>query len=45
VPYRLSVAARAFKAQALGAAAGPCGASEPTEMFRRGELARAFGKV
>jgi len=34
VQHRLSVAARAFKAQALAAAAADCGSSYATEMFR-----------
>jgi hypothetical protein len=48
-PHRLSVAARAFKAQALGAAACPPdgradgAGGEAMEMFRRGEPVRAAG--
>jgi hypothetical protein len=38
--HRLSVAARAFKAQALAAAAVPADPSEVTEVFRRGEIRR-----
>jgi hypothetical protein len=38
VSHRLSVAARAFKAQALAAAAAPAGASEDTEVFRMGRI-------
>ncbi|TDC97971.1 hypothetical protein E1285_01920 [Actinomadura sp. 7K507] len=46
VPHRLSVAARAFKARAMGAAACPLGGGcEPTEMFRRGEFVRTLGNV
>jgi hypothetical protein len=37
LPHRLSVAARAFKAQAMAAAAVPADASGATEFFRRGE--------
>lgn len=37
VPHRLSVAARAFKAQALAAVAAPVQASDVTEVFLRGE--------
>jgi hypothetical protein len=36
--HRLSAAARAFKAQALAAAAAPIDSVEITEMFMRGEL-------
>nr|BFE38640.1 hypothetical protein GCM10010200_108910 [Actinomadura rugatobispora] len=44
VLHRLSVAARAFKAQALAAAAAPShGAAVVTETFRRGESLRAAG--
>ncbi|MGW1028611.1 hypothetical protein ACWD4J_33840 [Streptomyces sp. NPDC002577] len=38
VRHRLSVAARAFKAQALAAAAAPIGSMDVTEVFRSGEL-------
>jgi hypothetical protein len=38
--HRLSVAARAFKAQALVAAAAPAGPAEDVEVFRRGEVRR-----
>jgi hypothetical protein len=38
--HRLSVAARAFKAQALAAAAVPADPAELTEVFRRGEIRR-----
>jgi hypothetical protein len=38
--HRLSVAARAFKAQALAAAAVPADPSEVTEVFRKGEIRR-----
>jgi hypothetical protein len=38
--HRLSVAARAFKAQALAAAAVPPDPGEVTEVFRRGEIKR-----
>jgi hypothetical protein len=38
--HRLSVAARAFKAQALAAAAVPPEPGEVTEVFRRGEIKR-----
>jgi hypothetical protein len=38
VHHRLSVAARAFKAQALAAAAVPVGGIGTTEVFRAGEL-------
>jgi hypothetical protein len=37
VRHRLSVAARAFKAQALAAAAAPVDSAEVTETFRRAE--------
>jgi hypothetical protein len=40
VPHRLSRAARAFKAQAMAAAADPLDASEVTEIFRRGDMSR-----
>jgi hypothetical protein len=44
VLHRLSVAARAFKAQALAAAAAPShGDAAGTETFRRGDLLRAAG--
>jgi hypothetical protein len=36
--HRLSVAARAFKAQALAAAAAPADPNEDIEVFRRGEV-------
>ncbi|MDL4816344.1 hypothetical protein [Actinomadura opuntiae] len=39
LPHRLSAAARAFKAQALAAAAVPADAGGTTEFFRRGEPA------
>jgi hypothetical protein len=38
LPHRLSVAARAFKAQALAAAAAPAGPAQDVEMFRRGNV-------
>ena len=38
--HRLSVAARAFKAQALAAAAVPPDPGEVTEVFRRGKIRR-----
>jgi hypothetical protein len=38
--HRLSVAARAFKAQALAAAAAPPGPGEATEVFWRGQTRR-----
>jgi hypothetical protein len=38
VRHRLSVAARAFKAQALAAAAAPIDPGEVTEVFRGGEM-------
>jgi hypothetical protein len=38
--HRLRVAARAFKAQALAAAAVPSESAEATELFQRGEPAR-----
>jgi hypothetical protein len=38
VRHRLSVAARAFKAQALAAAAAPVGSIADSELFRSGEL-------
>jgi hypothetical protein len=38
VQHRLSVAARAFKAQALAAAAAPADPGQVTEVFRRGEI-------
>lgn len=41
LPHRLSVAARAFKAQAMMAAAVPAGSESTTEFFRRGELVRS----
>jgi hypothetical protein len=41
VRHRLSVAARAFKAQALSAAAIPVDADEVTEVFWRAELMRS----
>jgi hypothetical protein len=37
LPHRLSVAARAFKAQAMAAAAVPADSAGTTEFFRRGE--------
>lgn len=37
VPHRLSVAARAFKAQALAAVAAPAGSCDAVEVFLRGE--------
>ncbi|TDD91802.1 hypothetical protein E1293_01800 [Actinomadura darangshiensis] len=40
-PHRLSVAARAFKAQAMAAAAVPGDAGSATEFFRLGEPAKA----
>jgi hypothetical protein len=40
VAHRLSVAARAFKAQALAAAAVPVDAADVVEVFRRGEIRR-----
>jgi hypothetical protein len=40
VSHRLSLAARAFKAQALAAADRPGAPSDESEMFRRGELRR-----
>jgi hypothetical protein len=40
VGHRLSVAARAFKAQALAAATVPADPGEITEVFRRGEVRR-----
>lgn len=41
VSHRLSVAARAFKAQALAAAAVPVDPGEVTEVFRMGEVGRS----
>ncbi len=41
VHHRLSVAARAFKAQALAAAAAPVDSCEDTEVFQRGEIRRS----
>ncbi|MGI8329400.1 hypothetical protein ACRYCC_05500 [Actinomadura scrupuli] len=41
VRHRLSAAARAFKAQALAAAAVPVDSREAIETFRRGELLRS----
>ncbi len=41
VRHRLSVAARAFKAQALAAAAVPVDSSQATELFQRGEIPRS----
>ncbi|WP_206077901.1 hypothetical protein [Prauserella endophytica] len=38
VRHRLSVAARAFKAQALAATAAPAGSVDVTEVFRSGDL-------
>jgi hypothetical protein len=38
VRHRLSVAARAFKAQALAAAAAPAGPNADIEVFRRGDI-------
>jgi hypothetical protein len=43
MPHRLSMAARAFKAQALAAAAAPADPGGATETFRRGELVRSLG--
>ncbi|WP_220136922.1 hypothetical protein [Streptomyces himalayensis] len=43
VQHRLSVAARAFKAQALAAAAAPTGSIDVTEVFRSGELPHVPG--
>lgn len=40
VPHQLSLAARAFKAHALAAAAAPAAVSEGTEAFRKGEMLR-----
>jgi hypothetical protein len=40
VPHRLSVAARAFKAQALAAAAAQGDTAQDVEMFRRGGVCR-----
>jgi hypothetical protein len=40
VRHRLSVAARAFKAQALAAAAAPADSTGDIEVFRRGEVRR-----
>jgi hypothetical protein len=40
VSHRLSLAARAFKAQALAAAAVPLESAADTEVFRRGEIRR-----
>lgn len=40
VSHRLSLAARAFKAEALAAAGIPSGAAEPAEEFRRGAIKR-----
>jgi len=40
VSHRLSLAARAFKAQALAAAQLPGESATETEVFRRGELGR-----
>lgn len=40
VPYRLSVAARAFKAQALAAALPGAGQTSATEAIRRGSIRR-----
>jgi hypothetical protein len=41
VSHRLSLAARAFKAQAMAAASLPGEPSADTEVFRRGEIRRA----
>ncbi|MEU6753652.1 hypothetical protein ABZ914_46130 [Spirillospora sp. NPDC046719] len=41
LPHRLSVAARAFKAQAMAAACVPADAAGATEFFRRREPVRA----
>ncbi|MWA02454.1 hypothetical protein F8568_019175 [Actinomadura sp. LD22] len=41
LPHRLSVAARAFKAQAMAAASVPADAAGATEFFRRREPVRA----
>ena len=40
VSHRLSLAARAFKAQAMAAAALPAEPTTETEVFRRGEIRR-----
>jgi hypothetical protein len=40
VSYRLSIAARAFKAQALAAAAAPREPQAATEEFQRAEIRR-----
>ncbi|TDC71839.1 hypothetical protein E1200_01130 [Actinomadura sp. GC306] len=45
VAHRLSVAARAFKTEALGAAACPTEICEATEMFRLTVSARSLGKA
>jgi hypothetical protein len=45
VRHRLSVAARAFKAQALAAAAAPAGPGEATEVFRLGEALRPLERM
>ncbi len=41
VRHRLSMAARAFKAQALAAAGAPADPDEVAEVFRRGEIRRS----
>ena len=40
LPHRLSLAARAFKAQAMAAASLPAEPAAETEVFRRGEIMR-----
>ncbi|MFC5750829.1 hypothetical protein [Actinomadura rugatobispora] len=45
VLHRLSFAARAFKAQALAAAAVPSGTSEAAEVFRSGAVLRSSGSA
>jgi hypothetical protein len=45
VQHRLSVAARAFKAQALAAAAAPVDPSQVTEVFRRGEMPQPLRRM
>ncbi|MGI8329502.1 hypothetical protein ACRYCC_06010 [Actinomadura scrupuli] len=45
IRHRLSAAARAFKAQALAAAAVPVDSCDVTEVFRRSELRRPSGSA
>lgn len=45
VPYRPTAAARAFKAQALAAAAAPVDACEATELFQSVKLLRSYSGV